>query len=88
MADEEKEKNGPPKRELEPLLQPSVVTAFLSGVVVANFNKNLLLGFTVGGIVGVYLQQTFPSQFPNVTEYWEKIKKQWKGTSSSSSSNY
>ena len=82
MADGGKGEDGLSKKELEPLLQPSVVAAFFSGVVLANFNKNLLLGFTMGGIAGVYLQQTFPSQFPNVKEYWEKLKKQWKNTTS------
>lgn len=71
------------KNDLEPLLQPNIITAFISGLLVANVNKNLLLGFTIGGLAGVYLQQTFPNQFPNVKQYWRELKDKWRDFSNS-----
>ena len=35
-----------------------MVTAFIAGIVLANSNKNLLLGYLLGGLTGTYIQQT------------------------------
>ena len=64
-------------KDTRPVLQPSVVTAFIAGVVLANFNKNLLMGFVVGGLVGAYAEQSFPKQFPNIKHLWRDIKRKW-----------
>ena len=39
-----------------------MVTAFIVGIVLANSNKNLLLGYLLGGLTGtyMYIQQTYP----------------------------
>ncbi len=61
-----------------PILQTNVVGAFIAGVALANFNKNLLLGFVIGTLAGAYAQQTLPGQFPNVKEFWYDLKRKWK----------
>ena len=42
-----------------------MVTAFIVGIVLANSNKNLLLGYLLGGLTGtyMYIQQTYPYTF-------------------------
>ena len=84
MASEGKDKDVSSKlttREIqEPLLQPAVVTAFIAGIVLANLNKNLLLGYLLGGLTGTYIQQTYPYHIPNVKDTWSDIKRKWSQT--------
>ena len=68
------------RKELKKLLTPNVVTAFFAGVLLANFNKNLILGMLVGGMAGVFVEQQCPNQLPNVRESWEDLKRRWRNT--------
>ena len=61
-----------------PKLQTNVVTAFVAGVALANFNKNLLLGFVIGALAGVYAEQSLPGQFPSVIRLWSDFKRRWR----------
>lgn len=70
--------NSPSLLSERPKLQTSLVGAFVAGVAVANFNKNLLLGFVIGALAGTYVEQTFPGQFPSVRQFWFDIKQKWK----------
>ena len=58
-----------------------MVKAFFAGVVVSHLNKNLILGFLLGGLVGVYAQQNL-SGVPNVVETWRDFKRRFKGSGS------
>ena len=64
--------------ELQPILQPTVLTAFIAGIALANFNKNLLMGFILGGLAGAYVQQSYPYQLPNVKTTWYRLKEKWR----------
>ena len=65
-----------PSTELRPKLQTNVVSAFIAGVVLANFNKNLILGVVVDTLAGAYAEQTFPGYFPNMKQFWLDLKQQ------------
>ena len=65
------------ERELKPMLEPGVLKAFVAGLVVGNLNKGLVLGFLLGAMGGVYVQQNF-TQVPNVREVWLDLKSRWK----------
>lgn len=58
-----------------------MVKAFFAGVVVSHLNKNLILGFVLGGLVGVYAQQNF-SGVPDVAETWRDFKRRFRGSGS------
>ena len=60
-----------------PTLQPNVIGAFVAGVVMANFNKNLLLGFVIGALAGSYAEQSLPGQLPDVRRFWFDLKQRW-----------
>jgi hypothetical protein len=70
-------------RELQPILQPAVLGAFIAGLALANFNRNLLMGFIVGCLGGTYVEQNYPNQLPNVMEAWNNLKRKWHETRNS-----
>lgn len=55
-----------------------MVKGFIAGVVVSHLNKNLILGFFLGGLAGVYAQQTF-SGVPDVLDTWRDFMKRFRG---------
>lgn len=81
MADDSQKYNSEntrERRELKKALTPNVVTAFFAGVLLANFNRNLILGVLVGGVAGVFVEQQYHNQVPNVREAWEDVKRRWR----------
>ena len=64
-------------RELKPVLEPGVLKAFVAGLVVGNLNKGLVLGFMLGALGGVYVQQNF-SGMPDVRRAWQDLKSRWR----------
>lgn len=62
--------------ELRPVLEPAVLKAFVVGLVVGNLNKGLVLGFLLGAVGGVYIQQNF-TQIPDVKAAWQDLKSRW-----------
>lgn len=69
--------NSDSERELRPVLEPGVLKAFVVGLVVGNLNKGLVLGFILGTMGGVYIQQNF-TNIPNVRAAWLDLKSRWK----------
>ena len=69
--------NGGGERELRPVLQPGVLKAFVVGLVVGNLNKGLVVGFFLGVMGGVYIQQNF-AHVPDVRGAWMDLKNRWK----------
>lgn len=65
-----------------PQLQKSVVGAFIVGIALANFNKNLLLGFVIGSFGGIYAEQNWPDQFPDIKQMWLELKQKWSDSNS------
>lgn len=65
-------------KHLKPLLAPNVVTAFVAGVLLASLNKNLLLGFLVGGVAATFFEQSTPGYLPNVGEVCQDLRRRWK----------
>ncbi len=64
-------------RDLKPLFEPGVIKAFVAGVVLGNMNMGVLAGFTVGALVGTYIQQNFPGSVPDIGRVWEDVKRRW-----------
>lgn len=58
-----------------------MVKAFFAGVVVSHLNKNLILGFVLGGLVGIYVHQNF-SGVPDVAETWRDFRRRFRGSGS------
>lgn len=75
MSDERGQNSG--ERELRPVLEPGVLKAFVAGLVVGNLNKGLVLGFILGAMGGVYVQQNFVN-IPDVRSTWLDLKNRWK----------
>lgn len=67
------------RRTLKPVLDTSVLKAFVAGVVVASLNKNLLLGFVIGALGGTYIQQNF-SGVPDVVDTWRSLVARWRSS--------
>ena len=65
------------ERDLKPVLEPGVLKAFVAGLVVGNLNKGLVLGFLLGSLGGVYVQQNF-LKIPDVRGTWQDLKARWK----------
>lgn len=65
------------EHELKPVLEPGVLKAFVAGLIVGNLNKGLILGFMLGAMGGVYIQQNF-TQIPDVRAVWSDLKGRWK----------
>ena len=76
MADDK----DPECRPLKPVLEPSVIKAFVAGIIVGSLNKNVLLGFLIGALGGVYVQQNVLG-IPDVVDTWRKLVEKWKSTS-------
>lgn len=74
MSDESGRNN---ERELRPVLEPGVLKAFVAGLVMGNLNKGLVLGFILGAMGGVYVQQNFVN-IPDVRAAWLDLKNRWK----------
>ena len=73
----EDEGGGGGERKLRPVLGPAVLKAFVAGLVVGNMNKGLVLGFLLGAVGGVYIQQNF-TQVPDVRGAWLDLMSRWK----------
>lgn len=69
--------NNDGERELRPVLEPGVLKAFVAGLVMGNLNKGLVLGFILGTMGGVYIQQNFVN-IPDVRAAWVDLKNRWK----------
>lgn len=77
MSDKEGQNNYDSERELRPVLEPGVLKAFVAGLVMGNLNKGLVLGFILGTMGGVYIQQNFVN-IPDVRRAWMDLKNRWK----------
>ena len=62
---------------LNPVLEAGVLKAFVAGLVVGNLNKGLVLGFLLGSLGGLYIQQNF-SKIPDVRGAWLDLKARWR----------
>ena len=69
--------NRPGDVEKKPILDTSVLKAFVAGVIAGNLNKGLVLGFALGAVGGVYVQQNL-SGVPDVRETWRALVQRWK----------
>ena len=72
-----RDSSGASERELKPVLEAGVLKAFVVGLVVGNLNKGLILGFLLGTVGGVYIQQNF-ARVPDVRAAWLDIKSRWR----------
>ena len=65
--------------QLRPMLEPGVIKAFVAGLVVGNLNKGMMMGFLIGALGGVFLQQNIAG-VPNVTQTWRDLMRRWNNT--------
>ena len=65
--------------QLKPMLEPGVIKAFAAGLIVGNLNKSMMMGFLVGALGGVYIQQNIAG-VPNVITAWRDFVDRWKRT--------
>ena len=74
------------RRQLKSVLSPNVVTAFLAGLLMGNLNKNLVLGFLVGGIAAtIFEQNRRTGNLPNVCDVWQNLRSKWRETNAQES---
>ena len=66
-------------QRLRPVLESGVIKAFVAGIVVGNLNKGMMLGFLVGALGGVYVQQTMGA--PDIAVNWRKLVEKWQTAS-------
>ena len=64
------------------VIAPATIKAFVAGLVIGNINKGLLLGFTLGVIGGVFVQQNFAG-VPDVSHTWRDLVKRWNSSGGS-----
>ena len=64
---------------MKPMLEPGVIKAFVGGLIVGNLNKGMMMGFIIGALGGVYIQQNI-SGVPNVVETWRGLLRRWRST--------
>ncbi len=64
-------------RRLKPVLEPGVIKAFVAGILVGNVNKGVLLGFAIGALAGMYVQQNFPGDVPDIVQSWKDLRQRW-----------
>ena len=62
--------------QLRPMLEPGVIKAFVAGLVIGNLNKGMMMGFLIGALGGVYLQQNVAG-VPNVAQSWRELMQRW-----------
>lgn len=79
MADNSKD------RSKKLIMEPSTVKAFVAGVIAGNLNKGLLLGFGLGVLGGIFVQQNIPG-IPDLTNLWKDLIKRWNRTNGGSNS--
>ena len=65
--------------QLRPMLDPGMIKAFVAGLVVGNLNKGMMMGFLVGALGGIYIQQNIAG-VPNVMATWRDFMDRWKKT--------
>ena len=70
------DKNDGKDNGLKPLLDLAVMKAFVAGILVGNLNRGLMVGFILGAIGGIYIQQNNKA-VPNVSKLWSEIKEKW-----------
>jgi len=70
------EKNIEKDNRLKPLLDPMVMKAFIAGIIVGNLNKGMMVGFIVGAVGGIFVQQN-NKDTPNLSKLWSDIKDKW-----------
>ena len=75
----------PRNEKLRTVIEPTTIKAFLAGLVIGNVNKQLLLGFAVGAVGGVFIQQNVAG-VPDVAESWKDFIHRWNKTRGGSSS--
>lgn len=73
------------EERLKTVVAPATIKAFVAGLVIGNVNKGLLLGFTLGVLGGVLVQQNLGG-VPDVANTWKDAMKRWKKTGGGSSS--
>ena len=73
------DQGGEDDERLKTVVSPTTVKAFVAGLVLGNINKGLLLGFTLGVLGGVLVQQNIGG-VPNVEKTWKDLVKRWKST--------
>ncbi len=76
--DEDKGKKN--ERDLRPMVNPRVIQAFVTGLVIGNLNKAMLLGFTIGALGGAFVQQNYPG-VPDVVNTWKDVMRRWNKSS-------
>ena len=72
-------------QRVKPIIEAATLKAFVAGLVIGNLNKGVLLGFTIGILGGVYVQQNIAG-VPDVTNTWKDLMKRWTKTGGSNSS--
>ena len=80
---EGRSENGNDTDTLKPILEPIAIKAFVAGIIVGNLNKGLLLGFTVGALAGVFLQQNnrgIPDVYKALTNLYDRWNKSGAGS--------
>jgi len=77
MGDEEDSSGN--NGDLKPFIEPSTIKAFVAGLVIGNINKGLLLGFTIGTLGGIFMQQNFTG-IPDVSRFWKDLISRWNRT--------
>lgn len=63
----------------KPMLEPGILKAFAAGLIVGNLNKAMMMGFLVGSLGGIFIQQNV-SGVPNVTKAWRDLMQRWKSS--------
>ena len=77
MEDDPRESGNTGAEELKPIIDTANIKAFIAGVVVGNISKGLTLGFAIGAVAGVLLQQN-NSDIPDVKDIWTGLINRWK----------
>ena len=68
------------------VVEPATVKAFIAGLLIGNLNKAVLLGFTIGTLGGIFIQQNVAG-VPNITQTWKDLLHRWKRTGDDSNPN-
>ena len=70
---------------LKTVIEPSTLKALVAGIVIGNLNKGMLLGFTLGAVGGVFIQQNFAG-VPDLEKSWKDLLHRWNKTGEDPSS--